>query len=214
MRPEDIEKRSMETILDELEARAGSGRALAQYTADEIPVVLRSIHTTADFDFAKTMRFSKNAVVLGREVLRAGVPVVTDTNMALAGISKPSAKRFGNELVCKMADEDIALAAKEAGTTRAVAAMDYCALRYPGAVYAIGNAPTALLRLAEHVKNGVMRPALVVGAPVGFVNVVESKEILLTLTDTPYIIASGRKGGSAVAAAIVNALYYGINDNL
>ena len=213
MRPQDIEKHSMETILGELEARAGSARALAQYSDDEIPVVLRAIHTTADFDFAETMRFSRNAVALGREALRSGVPVVTDTNMALAGISKPSAKRFGNELVCKMADEAIALAAKEAGTTRAQAAMDFCASCYPGAIYAIGNAPTALLRLVELVKKGVMRPALVVGAPVGFVNVVESKEILLTLTDTPYIIALGRKGGSAVAAAIVNALYYGIDDN-
>ncbi len=214
MRPEDIEKRSMETILRELEARQGSDRVLWRYTEDEIPVVLRAIHTTADFDFAETMLFSKDAVAIGREALSMGATVVTDTNMALAGISKPSAKRYGNELVCKMADEAIAQAAREAGTTRAVAAMDFCARRYPGAVYAIGNAPTALLRLADLVKKGIMRPALVVGAPVGFVNVIESKEILLTLTDTPYIIASGRKGGSAVAAAIINALYYGINDNL
>ncbi len=214
MRPEDIEKRSMETILRELEARQGSDRVLWRYTEDEIPVVLRAIHTTADFDFAETMLFSKDAVAIGREALSTGATVVTDTNMALAGISKPSAKRYGNELVCKMADEAIAQAAREAGTTRAEAAMDFCARRYPGAVYAIGNAPTALLRLAELVNEGVMRPALVVGAPVGFVNVIESKEILLTLTDTPYIIASGRKGGSAVAAAIINALYYGINDNL
>ncbi len=200
----------METIVRELGERAGSARVLEQYAGDEIPVVLRAIHTTADFDFAEIMRFSSGAVALGREALLSGAAVVTDTNMALAGISKPCAKRFGNELVCKMADEEIIRAAKEAGTTRAAAAMDFCAARYPNAIYAIGNAPTALLRLAEHVKSGLMRPALVVGVPVGFVNVVESKEILLTLEDTPYIVASGRKGGSTVAAAVVNALYYGI----
>ncbi len=210
MRPEEIEKRSMEIILAELGARAGSKRALAQYGESEIPVVLRAIHTTGDFDFADTMRFSKNAVALGRAALKNGAPVVTDTNMALAGVSKPSAKRFGNELVCKMADEDIARAAEKAGSTRAEAAINFCAKHYPDAIYAIGNAPTALIRLVELVKNGVMRPKLVVGAPVGFVNVIESKEMMLTLSDTPYIIASGRKGGSAVAAAIINALYNGI----
>ncbi len=213
MRPNEIEQRSMEIIVQELRARAGGGRILPQYAEDEKPVVLRAIHTTADFDFAEAMRFSPGAVAIGRAALMAGAPIVTDTNMALAGVSKPCAQRFGNELVCKMADEEIARAAKEAGSTRAEAAMDYCAKRYPNAIYALGNAPTALLRLAELISRGIIRPALVIGAPVGFVNVVESKEMMITLKDTPYIIASGRKGGSPVAAAIVNALYYGIVDN-
>lgn len=207
MRPDDIEKRSMEIITRELRER---GDVLRRYAPDELPVVMRAIHTTADFDFAGAMIFSAGAVAAGRAALHGGTPIVTDTSMALAGLSKPCAARFGNELVCRIAHEDTVNAAKAAGSTRAEAAMDYCAELYPNAVYAIGNAPTALLRLCAHVKSGKMRPALVIGAPVGFVNVVESKETLLSLDATPYIIASGRKGGSAVAAAVVNALYYGM----
>ena len=140
-----------------------------------------------------------------------GTTIITDTNMALSGISKPSLQKLGCEAFCFMADQRIAAAAKENGTTRAVAAMEYAAERYPGAVYAVGNAPTALFKLSELMDHG-LRPALVVAVPVGFVNVVEGKEEILRTCrkyEIPAIAALGRKGGSTVAAAILNALLYG-----
>ena len=174
-------------------------------------VVRRVIHTTADFDYAKNLRFTPGAVQKAVEALHKGAFIVTDTNMALAGISKPGLRKLGCEAMCYMADPAVAEAAKQAGTTRAVAAMHRAAAEHPGAILAVGNAPTALLTIAELIETAGLRPALVIGVPVGFVNVVESKERLFAVCekhDVPAIVAMGRKGGSNVAAAICNALIY------
>jgi precorrin-8X/cobalt-precorrin-8 methylmutase len=202
-RPADIERESMAIIARELAARGVS------VPAEHEAVVRRVIHTTADFDYAETLRFTPDAVRRGVEALRRGV-LITDTNMALAGVSKPALKTLGASAYCYMAEEEIARQAKERGVTRAVVAVDCAVERFPRAVFAIGNAPTALLRLAEHIEGGA-RPALVIGVPVGFVNVVESKERMLAVCERyelPAILAMGRKGGSTVAAAICNALLY------
>lgn len=174
------------------------------------PVVKRVIHTTADFDYAGTLAFTPQAVQRGILALTGGQTIITDTNMAKAGVSKPGLERLKGRVECFMADPDVAETAKRSGTTRAAAAMDKAAALYPGAVLAIGNAPTALFRIAERMEEG-LRPALVIGVPVGFVNVVEAKEQILDLCrrlDVPAIVALGRKGGSNVAAAICNALIY------
>lgn len=204
MLPGDIERTSMEIISRELEERG------ITVPPEQAAVVKRVIHTTADFDFAQTLRFSENAVALGVEALNKGTNIVTDTNMARAGVSRPSLTKLGGEVLCYMADEDVAQQAKTRGTTRAVAAMEKMAREQPGAIVAVGNAPTALLKLAELMEGG-LRPTLVIAAPVGFVNVVESKERILEAClarQVPIIAAMGRKGGSAVAAAICNALLY------
>ena len=198
-RPEDIEKQSFATITREL-----GDLVLPD---DIAPVVKRVIHTSADFDYVRTLRFSPDAVRLGMDALRNGATIVTDTNMALAGISKPSLSKLGAKAVCLMADPEVAALARERGTTRAVISMEK-ASELPGPlIFAIGNAPTALIRLHELTEEGRVSPALVIGVPVGFVNVVESKELFLSST-VPHIIAEGRKGGSNVAAAICNALLY------
>ena len=202
-RPADIERRSMEIIDGELAAR---GVRLPDETA---AVVKRVIHTTADFDYVNSLRFTADAVRRGAEAMRGGV-IVTDTNMARAGVNRPALQRLGGEARCFMAEDFIAEAARENGTTRAAASIDYALERYPDAVLAVGNAPTALLRVAEHIERGA-RPSLVIGVPVGFVNVVESKERVLAVCErlgVPAIVALGRKGGSNVAAAICNALLY------
>ena len=202
--PADIERTSLSIITAEL---AELGLTPPPETA---PVVKRVIHTTADFDYAKNLRFTPGAVAAGVAALRAGTPIVTDTNMALAGITKPGLKKLGGSARCYMADPEVAAAAKAAGTTRAVASMHRAAAEHPGAILAVGNAPTALLTIAELIEAG-LRPALVIGVPVGFVNVVESKERLFAVCETygvPAIAAMGRKGGSNVAAAICNALVY------
>lgn len=173
-------------------------------------VVKRVIHTTADFDYARNLRFTPRAVEQAVKALHAGAVIVTDTNMALAGITKPGLEKLGGTACCYMADPEVAAAAKEAGTTRAVAAMKKAAQEHPGAILAVGNAPTALLTIAEQIESG-LRPALVIGVPVGFVNVVESKERLFAVCEkhgVPAIVAMGLKGGSNVAAAICNALIY------
>ena len=209
-RPSEIEQGSMAIIDAELAAR---GIILPPENA---AVVRRCIHASADFDYAENLRFSPDAVTRAVEALRAGAAIVTDTNMALAGVSRPGLARLGSEAHCFMAYGEIARAAKERGTTRAAAAMEYAAKAYPGAILAVGNAPTALLQLAEEIENG-RRPALVVAAPVGFVNVVESKERLwesCLAHKIPCIAAMGRKGGSSIAAAILNALTYTAADML
>ena len=202
--PSDIERESLRIIREELGERA---RALDPLVA---PVVLRAIHTTADFSYADTLTFAPGPEVVSRtlDALAAGgVTVLTDTNMGLAGVSKPSLARLGCEARCFMADADVAAAARERGVTRAVASMDKaCGIAGP-LVIAVGNAPTALLRICELVREARLDPLLVVGVPVGFVHVVESKEELLA-SGVPCIVARGRKGGSNVAAAIVNALLY------
>ena len=201
--PADIERTSLSIITAEL---AELGLTPPPETA---AVVKRVIHTTADFDYARNLRFTPGAVAAGVKALRAGTPIITDTNMALAGISKPALAKLGCKAVCYMADPDVAAAARAAGTTRAVASMDKaCGIEGP-LIVAVGNAPTALLRLAELMDAGKIAPALVVGVPVGVVNVVEAKEELLARR-VPAIVARGRKGGSTVAAAIMNALLYQI----
>lgn len=201
MAPGDIERRSFEIITEELGGRT--------FPPLEEPVVKRVIHTTADFSYADSLVFTHDAAHCALDALRAGATVLTDTNMALAGISKPALAKLGCKAVCYMADPDVAAAARSAGTTRAVASMDKaCGIEGP-LIVAVGNAPTALLRLAELMDAGKIAPALVVGVPVGFVNVVEAKEELLARR-VPTIVARGRKGGSTVAAAIMNALLYQI----
>lgn len=201
MKPADIEKRSFAIITEEL-----GGRTFPDGVAE---VVKRVIHTSADFDYADNLCFSPDAVEQAKAALEAGATIVTDTNMALAGISKPTLAKLGGKAVCLMADEDVAREAKERGVTRATVSMEHAAKLDGPLIFAIGNAPTALIRLHELIEEGAVSPALVIGVPVGFVNVVESKELFLG-GDTPYIIARGRKGGSNVAAAIVNALLYQI----
>lgn len=198
--PGDIEKRSFEIISREL----GERRLKAENEA----VIKRVIHTTADFDYADTLVFSPHVVNNTVEILRqGGVTLVTDTRMAFSGVNKPTLAKLGGQIHCFMADEDVARMAKQQGTTRAVASMDKARMLSGNLIFAIGNAPTALIRLYELIGEGRIKPKLIIGAPVGFVNVVEAKELIMQ-TEIPYIVARGRKGGSNVAAAIVNALLY------
>ena len=201
MRPEEIEQASMRTIAAEMEPWTGP--------SENLDVVKRVIHTTADFEFQKNLRFTPDAVGKARTALKNGATVVTDTMMAAAGISKKSCAALGVSVVCRMSDPDVAKEAVSRGVTRAVVSMERAVAQTPEAIFAIGNAPTALIRLCELIDEGKACPALVVGVPVGFVNVIESKE-RLARTDVPSIIAMGRKGGSTVASAILNALLYGI----
>ena len=203
-KPADIERNSLSIIEEEL-ARQG-----ILLPPEEAPVVKRVIHATADFDFASTLTFTPGAVPQGIASLKNWIPVITDTNMARAGISTAGLRKLGGEVLCFMADQEVAAEARRAGTTRAAAAVRYAATRYPSAVFALGNAPTALLELAEKIEGGY-RPALVIAVPVGFVNVVEAKERILAVCQAcgvPAIAAMGRKGGSSVAAAVCNALLY------
>lgn len=202
MAPGDIERRSFEIITEELGGRT--------FPPLEEPVVKRVIHTTADFSYADSLVFTHDAAHCALDALRAGATVLTDTNMALAGISKPALAKIGCQAVCYMADPDVAGNGARRGhdSRRCRAWTKLAASRVP-LIVAVGNAPTALLRLAELMDAGKIAPALVVGVPVGFVNVVEAKEELLARR-VPAIVARGRKGGSTVAAAIMNALLYQI----
>lgn len=197
--PQEIEQRSHEIIRQMLQ-----GRALAAENAD---VILRVIHTTADFDYLDNLCFSPHAVRQGLEALRHGCDIVTDTQMAQAGINKKLLARWGGQTHCFIADSDVAQAAQQRHVTRASIAMEKAATLSKPCIFAIGNAPTALLRLLELWAKGQLMPALVIGVPVGFVHVIESKEQLLDCA-LPSIVARGRKGGSNVAAAICNALIY------
>lgn len=204
--PAAIEARSMEIIDEELRTQ---GVSLAPDDRKLI-ILRRVIHATADFDFAENLVFVGDATDAGISALVRGVPIVTDTNMAKAGISRPALERLGSNAHCFVADPDVAEAAREAQTTRAVMAMRKALQLHPGAILAVGNAPTALFELCEHLRAGA-RPALVIAVPVGFVNVVEAKEETLALCKelgVPAIVARGRKGGSTVATAIANALLY------
>ncbi len=201
--PGEIEKRSFEIIGAELEAR---GIVLPR---EQEAVTKRVIHTSADFDYAETLAFSKDAVKVARELLKRGADIVTDTNMAKAGINKSALAKLGGEVHCFMADEDVAREAKERRVTRATISMERAAALPGPVIFAIGNAPTALISLYELMAQGTFTPEFVIGVPVGFVNVVPAKELFLGGT-VPYIINRGRKGGSNIAAAICNALLYGI----
>ena len=199
--PGDIEKRSMQIIEGECAER---GIVLDPVTA---PVLKRVIHTTADFDYAENLVFSNGGFDAGLAALKGGAHIFTDTKMAFSGINKTALGKLGCEAHCFISDDDVAEAAKHEGSTRAVAAVNKAAGYGDGSVFVIGNAPTALIRIYELIEEGKLAPALVVGVPVGFVNVVESKELILQAS-VPAIVARGRKGGSNVAASIVNALSY------
>ena len=204
MGPREIEQCSMEIINREMGSSA--------YSPECLPVVRRVIHTTADFDFARTLFFSPGVVTVAREAISRGVDIITDTNMAAAGINKKKLACYGGRVLCYMADPEVAQEASGRGITRAAVSMERAVQEKPGAIFAIGNAPTALLRLCELIASGQAQPALAVGVPVGFVNVVESKQRLMQLP-VPQIVAQGRKGGSTVAVAIINALLYGMGSD-
>ena len=202
--PAQIEARSMEIIRSELK------RPLPP---EQEAVILRAIHATADFDYAENLCFSPDAVQRGVEALRGGVDIVTDTTMAMSGINKRVLAKFGGQVYNFIADGDVASEARNRGITRAAVSMERAAAMGKPLVYAIGNAPTALVRLYEMWCDGTLpTPALIVGVPVGFVNVVEAKELTMRM-DCPWIVARGRKGGSNLAAAICNALLYTASQN-
>ena len=199
VKPMDIEKRSFEIITEELgDTPLVPGTEL---------VVKRCIHTSADFDYAKNLCFSQDVIEKAMDAIRNGACIVTDTQMAKSGINKRALARYGGEVYCFMSDEDVAATAKANGTTRATASMDKAAQLDKPLIFAIGNAPTALVRLYELIEEGKLNPALIIGVPVGFVNVVQSKELIMQ-AEVPYIVAKGRKGGSNIAACICNALLY------
>lgn len=204
--PEQIEQRSFEIIDGELEKR---GIVLPK---EQEMITKRVIHTTADFEYTDTLTFSEGAVGIARELLKKGADIVTDTNMALSGINKRSLAGLGGEVHCYMADETVAKLAKERGTTRAAVSMEMAAKIQKPVIFAVGNAPTALIQIYEMMQGSDWRPAFVIGVPVGFVNVEAAKELILQ-TDVPFIINRGRKGGSNVAAAICNALIYELTRN-
>lgn len=201
--PRDIEKRSFEIITQEMNPPIPED--------EKAPIIKRVIHTSADFEYANTLCFSDDVVKKTLEQIQKGACIVTDTQMGKAGINKKSLSKYGGEVFCFMSDEDVAQIAKENGTTRATASMDKAALIQKPIIFAIGNAPTALVRLYELIQEGKINPALIIGVPVGFVNVIQSKELIMSL-DIPYIVAKGRKGGSNVAAAICNALIYMLDE--
>ena len=201
--PGEIEKRSFEIITREL-----GDRILDE---EKAPLIKRVIHTSADFEYADTLCFSDDVIAKALKAIRSGASIVTDTQMGRAGINKRSLAKYGGQVYCFMSDEDVAAEAKKNGTTRAVASIDKAAAMDQPLIFAIGNAPTALIRIYELVKEGKLSPALVIGVPVGFVNVVQSKELIME-TEVPYIVARGRKGGSNVAAAICNAFLYMIDE--
>ena len=203
VKPMEIEARSFEIITQELgDTPLIPGTEL---------IVKRCIHTSADFDYAKSLYFSENAVEKAIEAIKGGACIVTDTQMAKAGINKKALARYGGEVFCFMSDEDVAETARRNGTTRATASMDKAAAMGNKLIFAIGNAPTALVRLYELIEEGKISPELIIGVPVGFVNVVQSKELIME-TDVPCIVARGRKGGSNIAACICNALLYMIDN--
>lgn len=203
-KPDEIEKESMKIIGSELQTMG------IRIPEENRAVVYRTIHASADFDYARNLFFTDGAVRRGIEAVRRGRAVITDTNMALSGVHKRSLLRYGNPAVCYMADPQVAERAEKLGTTRAEVSMRKAAEIYPDGIYVIGNAPTALLTLADMIRQG-LSPSLVIGVPVGFVNVIESKEKIRQIclqAEVPAIIAAGRKGGSSVAAAIMNAILY------
>lgn len=204
--PGEIEKRSFEIITQELREQNMILRR------EEEMVVKRVIHTSADFSYARTMVFSGGAVGLAKDLIQKGADIVTDTNMALAGINKSVLARYSGTAHCFMAEEETAALAKERNTTRAAVSMERAAQMKKPVIFVVGNAPTALIQLHEMIEGGRYRPAFIIGVPVGFVNVEAAKELILK-TDVPHIINRGRKGGSNVAAAICNAILYGISQN-
>ena len=203
VKPRDIERRSFEIITEELGDR--------KLDPDKEMIIKRCIHTSADFDYADNLCFSDGVVQKAMDAIRNGACIVTDTQMGRSGINKKALARYGGEVFCFMSDEDVAEQAKTQGTTRATASMDKAAAMDRPLIFAIGNAPTALVRLYELIQEKKIRPELIIGVPVGFVNVVQSKELIMK-TDVPYIVAKGRKGGSNFAACICYSLLYMMDD--
>ena len=201
--PEEIEKRSFAIISEELQQRN------IVLPKEEEMVTKRVIHTSADFEYADTLMYSENAVTIAKELLRQGADIVTDTNMALAGVNKKILARLGGQAHCFMADEDVAQMAKERKVTRATVSMEKAKGIQKPVIFVVGNAPTALIQLYEMIQTSEWRPAFIIGVPVGFVNVEAAKELILK-SQVPYIVNRGRKGGSNIAAAICNALLYEI----
>ena len=198
--PMDIERRSFEIITEELPHPIDVSLA---------PVIKRVIHTTADFEYADSLCFSPGVLEQALQAIESGATIVTDTTMALSGINKRMLAKHGGRVCCFIADEDVARAAKKNGTTRSAEAMLKATAIEGPVIFAIGNAPTALVQLHDMIVDKKLSPALVIGVPVGFVNVVQAKELIME-TEVPYIVARGRKGGSNVAAAICNAMLYQI----
>ena len=205
--PKDIEGRSFEIITKELEEKG------IHIPKDKGFLIKRAIHTTADFDYASTLYFSKNAIEIAEKLIKSGADIVTDTNMALSGINKKELARHGGEVHCFMADADVAEEAKARGITRAAVSMERASKLEKPVIFAVGNAPTALISLREMYDANTFRPEFVIGVPVGFVNVEAAKELIIE-TDIPCIVNRGRKGGSNVAAAICNALLYHLRDEI
>jgi precorrin-8X/cobalt-precorrin-8 methylmutase len=203
--PVENEKKSFDIITEKLADR--------QFDQRNLNVIKRVIHTTADFDYADNLIFSYNAVTIAKTVLMNGAQIVTDTQMAKAGINKKVIERLGCTDHCFIDTPEVSKAAQEKGITRSRVAVDVAAETLSGGtpenpiIFVIGNAPTALIRLYELISAGTFSPVMVIAVPVGFVNVVEAKELILGL-QVPYIVARGQKGGSNVAAAIINALLY------
>lgn len=203
VKPKEIETRSFEIITQELgNTKLVPGTEL---------IVKRCIHTSADFDYAQNLCFSDGAVEKALAAVKNGACIVTDTQMAKAGINKKALAKYGGEVYCFMSDEDVAAAAKAQGSTRAAASMEKAAALGKSLIFAIGNAPTALIKLYELIQEKKISPYCIIGVPVGFVNVVQSKEMIME-TQVPYIVAKGRKGGSNIAACICNALLYMIDN--
>lgn len=203
LKPMEIEENSFAIITAELAAMG------AQIAPENSLVLKRVIHTTADFEYLENLCFSQGVCAHAIETLKAGAAIVTDTSMAMAGINKKILAALRGEVHCFVADESVAAEALARGVTRSTIAVERaCSMTKP-LIYVVGNAPTALIRLDALIKEGKINPALIIGVPVGFVNVVESKELIMQ-SGVPYIVAKGRKGGSNVAAAIINALLYQI----
>ena len=201
--PHEIEKKSFSIITEELQD--------IQLDPLQEPIIKRCIHTSADFDYVENLCFSDHAVEKLHAAIKNGACIVTDTQMAKAGINSTELAKYGGEVFCFMRDSDVAAAAKKRGCTRAVVSMEKAATLGKPLIFAIGNAPTALLCLYDLIQKGKLNPEGIIGVPVGFVNVVEAKEQIMR-ADIPYIVARGRKGGSNVAAAICNALLYQLRD--
>lgn len=205
LEPMEIEKRSFEIISHEL------SEMQVTLPADQEMITKRVIHTSADFDYIQTLKYSKDAVAIAKRLISEGADIVTDTNMALSGINKKYLAKFGGQAHCFMADDEVALIAKEKKTTRAAVSMEFASRIDKPVIFAIGNAPTALIELYDMIEKGIYKPAFVIGVPVGFVNVEAAKELIME-TGVPYIVNVGRKGGSNIAAAICNALIYSLVD--
>jgi precorrin-8X/cobalt-precorrin-8 methylmutase len=203
---QSIEDESMEII----EREVGSH----PYNELEWPIVRRIIHATADFDFAGENKivFHKDAITSGINALKNGCSIIVDVNGVIGGLNKQNPKDFGNNLICNISDPDLAERAKQENKTRAQMSMRIAASEMNGGILVIGNAPTALLEVIKMIREGVTKPALVIGIPVGFVSAAESKEELQTV-DVPFITNTGRKGGSSCAASIVNALFKLLREN-